>query len=114
MALEALWAVTFISNVNPIGGGGVVVFETQRVFGGDATYYYVGSYNVTGDDMTADVAIIHHAGPLNNIFGPLARVDLTVKGKWDGQSKSIQAEGAIVQDPSLKVWIKFKHLQDLP
>ena len=110
MALEALWAVTFIASARNLGGG-IVVFETERVFGGDSNYYYVGSYKATGNDITAEVAIIHHTGPYSKLFGPLPRVDLTVKGTRQG--KSILGECTAVHHPSLKVRIQLKHLQDL-
>jgi T3SS negative regulator,GrlR len=111
MALEALWIVTFTVAARNWGGG-IVVFETERIFGGDPNYFYVGSYKAKGNDITADVAIIHHAGPYNKLFGPVPRVDLAMKGTRHG--KSIHAEGAAVHHPSLKVRIQLKHLQDLP
>jgi hypothetical protein len=110
MALEALWAVTFVASGRSLGGG-IVVFETERVIGGDSNYYYMGSYKATGDDIIADVAVIHHAGPYNKLFGPLPRVALTVKGTRHG--KSIRGECTAVDHPSLKVRIQLKHLHDL-
>jgi hypothetical protein len=110
MALEALWAVTFIASARNLGGG-IVVFEGEKIFGGDSNYYYVGSYKAAGNVITADVAIIHHAGPYNKLFGPLPRVDLTVKGTRHG--KSIHGECTAVHHPSLKARIQLKHLHDL-
>lgn len=46
MSIEALWTVTFGSNLG-MSGAGVVVFETGRLFGGDPDYIYLGKYDVT-------------------------------------------------------------------
>jgi hypothetical protein len=48
MSIEALWTVTFTSNLG-VGGAGVVIFETGRLFGGDPDYIYLGEYKVTPD-----------------------------------------------------------------
>jgi hypothetical protein len=55
--LEALWSVSFQSNaqLGPMGGTGVVVFETGRVFGGDSTMIYTGKFRVVNDVIEADI-----------------------------------------------------------
>ena len=43
MSLEALWSVEFRSNLGNLGGG-VVMFKTGRVLGGDGSFYFLGDF----------------------------------------------------------------------
>ena len=78
--LEALWSVRLKSAVPGAAGysqfeaAGVVVLETNRLFGGDSSYYYTGSYVGKNGRLTARVEVKHYAGPANSILvgGPLA------------------------------------------
>jgi hypothetical protein len=47
---------------------GVVVLETNRLFGGDSSYYYTGSYVGKNGRLTARVEVKHYAGPANSIL----------------------------------------------
>jgi hypothetical protein len=67
--LEALWSAEFSSNLGAIGGG-VVVFETGRVFGGDSQFFYIRTCEVKNDSVRGEVTITHYAGILLSIFGP--------------------------------------------
>lgn len=49
-------------------GAGVVVPETNRVFGGDSSYYYTGTFQVRNGEVTAQVRVRHYAGPFNKYF----------------------------------------------
>ena len=73
---EALWAVYFgdagdSSGLRPgSANAGVAVLETQRIFGGDSQYYYLGTYEVEKDRMTATVTITHFNGePWTCVWG---------------------------------------------
>lgn len=78
--IEALWSVEFKTDKN-YGGSGIAVFENGRVLGGDATYYYVGSYQIKDGVASASLEVIHYAGPLNNVFGAFKKVSLTLSGE---------------------------------
>jgi hypothetical protein len=43
MGIEALWSLEFVSTEDSYGAG-VVIFETNKIFGGDSLYYYLGNY----------------------------------------------------------------------
>ena len=62
MSVEGLWSIYFESNVEILPGmkgmgGGVVVFETSKIFGGDTHYFYLGQYEVLGNEMKAKVDV---------------------------------------------------------
>jgi hypothetical protein len=69
MSIEALWTVRFASNLGS-SGGGVIIFETDRLFGGDPDYTYVGKYDSSdGKHISADLEITNYSGNLNSVFG---------------------------------------------
>ena len=72
--LESLYVVEF----GDVAGrayrnGGVAVLETNRVFGGDSGYYYVGTYSVSGKNITAAVKIVKHNPGWQDAFGTTAQ-----------------------------------------
>ena len=63
--IEGLYVVEFGDVA--IGGqtytywnGGVAVLETNRIFGGDSGYYYVGNYTIKDSQFEATVKIVTH------------------------------------------------------
>jgi hypothetical protein len=69
--LEGLWTVEF----EVAGGwqnGGVLVFETGRLFGGDSNYYYLGTFGVAGEVITAELTSTHYQGPVGDAWGDAA------------------------------------------
>ncbi len=67
--IEALWAVVFSSQVGTLATG-AAVFETQRIFGGDGTYFYLGDYAVLGTTITGKVEVTHYSGRPMSVLGP--------------------------------------------
>lgn len=111
LELEALWSAEFQTN-NGYAGAGVVVFESGRIYGGDASYYYLGSFQVKDGVVTADIDVVHYSGPLNNVFGPLKHVDLTVSGQLDSQVFTVS--GTAAQAPGLTIVIRLTKRAVLP
>ena len=69
--LEALWTVEF----EVAGGwhnGGVLVFETQRVFGGDSQYYYLGTFFVGRGSINVELRVTHYHGERQTAWGDAA------------------------------------------
>ncbi|MBW1649329.1 MAG: hypothetical protein JRJ44_01375 [Deltaproteobacteria bacterium] len=42
---DGLWTVEFVATIHRYGNG-VLVFNQNRLLGGDAGYYYSGKYNI--------------------------------------------------------------------
>jgi hypothetical protein len=49
--------------------GGVALLQTQRVFGGDSGYYYVGTYAVKDSSFELTARIVKHDPNWINAFG---------------------------------------------
>lgn len=62
MTVEALYAVRFGHAGSPHLGlnGGVVVLETERLFGGDSWFAYTGNYVVAGNTVTGQLHAVRH------------------------------------------------------
>ena len=109
--LEALWSVEFVSNVQSFGSG-IVVLETGRVLGGDAQYFYVGSYLVENGTVKATVTINHYSGPPNTIFGEAKSVTLNFSGT--PAHNNFELQGAVAGNPALTVSVRFTRRAELP
>ncbi|MGA8864093.1 MAG: GrlR family regulatory protein [Gallionella sp.] len=110
--LEALWSVDFKSSFG-MHGNGVVVFETGRLFGGDSTMIYVGSYKVEHGIIHAEIEVRKYT----NVPGMVSVVgldtfNLTVNGPL-GQHELLLS-GHVVEDPSRKITIKAIRRAELP
>ena len=113
--LEALWAAHFGDVAAPDHfNGGVVVFETGRVFGGDSSFYYTGEYDTSGEAFSAQIKITHYSGDDVTAFGlQVSRSrKIKIKGRRDGNK--IIGEMWPVDFPLNRLPIRLVHLEDLP
>ena len=60
--LEALWSVVFLTPNSQRINAGVVVFESERIFGGDSWFYYTGTYKGEKGKLVARVKSTHYFG----------------------------------------------------
>lgn len=71
-SIEALYVVEFgdvATGGRTFRNGGVAVLETNRIFGGDSGYYYVGTYAVKDNKIEATARIVKHNPTWINAFG---------------------------------------------
>ncbi len=47
----------------------MAVLETNRIFGGDSGYYYLGNYTIKDNQFEAIVKIVKHNPPVEDAFG---------------------------------------------
>lgn len=109
--LEALWSVRFISNSENVGGG-VAVFETGRVIGGDSQYTYVGTFSVSGGEVSARIEVNNYFGPGYSVFGPLKTYALILKGA--ANASEFELTGEVEGDPEKRIFIKLERCAELP
>lgn len=109
--IEGLWSVNFIRPDQLTYGGGVVVFETERVFGGDTSMYYLGSYLYAAGKIKGNVVVKRHNDFLPGIF-ETDEITLTIVGNVT--KTSIEADAFLDSDPSQSLKIEFIKLAELP
>jgi hypothetical protein len=109
--LEALWSLEFESGSE--AGAGVVIFETGRIFGGDAQYYYTGKYSLKDGTMSADVKVNRYSSGYGSIFGTNEQeFDLKITGKVE--APTMTATGHRVDDLAAQIEIRFTRRAELP
>jgi hypothetical protein len=95
-------------------GWGVIVFETDRIFGGDTSFYYVGHYDYNRRDgtLSGEVEVIRHAPGLPFIFGGHDGGRVQLSGRLSEPEMILM--GHLVQDPQQRIAVHCRHLHDLP
>ena len=93
---EALWSIEFVSDAGSVGAG-VIVLETERLFGGDAQYFYIGKYEIEGKQISAEITVTHYAGEPFSVFGTDRQFDMHLSGTLRGDT--IEGVGRRVDDP---------------
>ena len=113
MSLEGLWTVQFAKSEEEHAGlqieeqlnrGGIFVLNGNQLLGGGLSYYFVGTYKVTG----TNIEITLNASKYNDIvagpFGPVNEVRLIFEGVINGNSMTLH--GHVEDDPDKKLVIQ--------
>ncbi len=90
----------------------MVIFETQRIFGGDSMYYYLGTYQIENEQITGAVNVNHYADERRNVFGDIESLKLDFKGKIS--SCKFEAVGGDPLDSQRNLRMIFTKLAGLP
>jgi hypothetical protein len=110
MQSKSLWTVELLTDP-PTPGAGVVIFEPDKVYGGDSDYYYVGKYDVKDGIMKGRVDVTNHTGHPNALFGDAKEFSLDFEGRAD--SKEINLKGHLINNPELQINVHCIHLKNL-
>lgn len=83
-SIEALWTMQFHNTNGPASSAGVVVFESERIFGGDSCYYYIGNYKVDSMTIRGQVRSVrfNHQQQCQSVIGDYNRLDFQFVGTW--------------------------------
>jgi len=109
--IEALWKVEFISSLGNLGAG-VVVFKSNKIFGGDSIYYYLGNFEIKNERASAEVEVTYHSGTPLSVFGPKRNFKIRVAGKV--QEPVMDLKGYLESDPSSEITVRCTKITDLP
>ena len=109
--IEALWAVYFVAPNQGDSGAGVVVLENGTIRGGDSSYYYVGDFRVKEETLLiANVSVNHYDGALNNIFGPVKKINVVLTGNISYEEFTLTGNSVETRQP---VIVKFKRIAEI-
>ena len=111
--IEALYGIEFFSNQFSEGYG-VVVLETGRIFGGDSSFVYVGSYTINNGKITASVRCTNDRKTLQTVFNGLDDYTLILSGQLDEQYQEFSLQGYIKDRPLKTISIKLTRRAELP
>lgn len=107
MSHDGFYAVEFAT---PMGqGNGVVTLLGGHIRGGDSLLYYIGNYQLVGDNFTADVTTNAHCAQvgMGSVFGR-NNVHITLAGKFTGEDATLSGKAA--EAPDLKFIAKLKRI----
>lgn len=114
-SVEALWLVNFgdYETPNEARNGGVLVLETERGFGGDSGYAYVGTYNVSSDKFEADISISRFNPEVESVWGPDV-TELDVHASLTREDHIMYGTMWPVVAPDQKLAVFLVRFRDLP
>ena len=104
--MDGLWTAEFGSSTG-IFGGGVAVFRDGKIWGGDATYFYIGEYTVSGNTFKATLKISPFLDGAESVFKTVGRdLILDLEGSLTSGDQAI-AQGHPRDNPGLNFGAKL-------
>lgn len=110
--IEALWSVEFESSFG-MRGTGVAVFETGRVFGGDASMIYTGRFEIIHGGIDATVTVKKYA-TVPGIASVVGLDEFTLKLTGTPDRERLVLTGHVVEAPDRKIKITGTRRAELP
>lgn len=106
--MDGLWTANFVAlKPSSTPGGGVVVFNKNEVFGGDAGYYYRGQVETKNDQMLSRVRVIPFIPSAASVFGTVGQeFTLVLNGKRSGDV--VEGEGYPLEMPTEKFRFRLR------
>lgn len=108
--IDGLWVIEFSSSLN-LSGTGVLVLSKNRLYGGDAGYYYSGKYKITNRTITGKITAIRFDVNSISVFGPQEQFTLEFEGELSGTQ--FDAKGNLQDNPDLKIYVKGKKKENI-
>lgn len=102
--VDSLWTVHFSSNLKMFGSGVLILEDDKRLLGGDAGYYYIGKYELTGSKIMGELDVIRYEPSHISVFGNLGSFHIKFKGQLS--EDEFIAVGSIPDIPGLELNIK--------
>ncbi|MEF8794533.1 GrlR family regulatory protein [Thiohalorhabdus sp.] len=110
MSVEALWSIRFSALGSHVQG--VVIFETNRIIGGDSDFYYMGEYQVNDGYLIGWLRVENYSASGSLITEGIKPEIFDVSGPI--RKGSFQLTGTPRDGDGSKFPIKFRRLADLP
>ena len=108
--VEGFWIVQYEGMQG--NGGGVAMFIKGKVFGGDTGYTYIGSYEVKGNSMNAQVMVRNFIPSVPSVLGITGDFELKIQGTVEGDI--IRGTGALVSPQRPGIALKLTKRASLP
>ncbi len=107
--VEGFWIVQFMGLHG--NGGGVVILNEGKVFGGDSGYTYIGTYREETGKLTCVVRVSKFLGSFISVLGVEGDYDLQmVTNIHDNEMQGIMS---VVGMPDLQLAVKLTKRSDL-
>jgi hypothetical protein len=93
--LNGFYSVNFKLPDEDEGNGGVVVLLNGKVYGGDTSYSYQGTYRVDGTVLTASIRVMPFNEFLKSIFSDFEETEDEIKLSGNYDEKGFVLKGAL-------------------
>lgn len=116
--VKGLYSVNFGSGTLHMEAAGVLIFENQRILGGDSNYFYTGNYEVKNGVVQGEIEVNLYGRNVSAIFKSLTRFGrrkfhMKFSGKEPrGNYMNLQNYG--VEDPKKEVYVELTRMYKLP
>ena len=118
MTIEGMWLMrsTEVRSDDVARSPGIIILETERLFGGDSVYYWIGSYKVENGIVRGNVRTRTHTllEGAENVFGSVGTVDYQVAFEVKWQGDCLVGSMCPEENPSVVQAIELVRLSDLP
>jgi hypothetical protein len=118
MTIEGMWLMrsTQVDADDVPRSPGIIILESERLFGGDSTYYWVGNYSVTNGIVTGTVRTRTHTlyEGATNVFGSEGAVDYQVVFQVEFQGNDLVGAMCPADQPNVAQAVELTRLSDLP
>jgi len=116
MSIEGLWAAEFgHAGAEWVGAnGGVVVLETNRIFGGDSGFAYQGHFTLINGWFSGKLDVYRHredAGFTDVFMTGADKFQLTIEGRLQPDGTIL---GRLVYPEAAPIGVQLRKLADLP
>lgn len=113
MSLEAVWAAKFYSDggVPFNAGAGVIIFDSDRIYGGDSFMYYVGKYKIESGIISGSVDVDTHTDGATSVIGNVRKFTVEFKGLVN--EKEMTLTGAVTAPVNAKVVVNLRRIYQL-
>jgi hypothetical protein len=106
LGIDGLWTAEFGSSAGSFGGG-VAVFRSGRILGGDGTHFYIGEYKVEGQVLRATLKVAPFISGAASIFRTVGQtLTLELHGSLLGNNQAV-AQGRAREMPNLTFGVKL-------
>jgi hypothetical protein len=104
--VEGLWTAEFGSSAG-IFGGGVAIFRDGKIWGGDGGYFYIGEYELKGNNFRATIKICPFIEGYESAFKTVGQnLTLDLSGSFTDSRRGI-AQGHPRELPDLNLGVKL-------
>jgi hypothetical protein len=116
VSVEGIWGLRFVSLSGKLPVpelGGVVIFETGRILGGDSWSYYTGEYQVEGNLLAFRLNTrVHSAEGGHSVFGgPVRQLSFAGKAFVDEEQAAFGATMVVDHVPDLRLLARLTKIQ---
>jgi hypothetical protein len=118
MSVEGMWLLRSneVADLGTVMAPSIIVLETGRLFGGDTAYFFIGSYEADGHQISGTANVKTHTvhPDLENVFGIKGEIEHQVSFHGSVEGDTLKGKMETSMMPGLELDWTMQKLSDLP